>query len=48
MKAFRKSLEAGITGVEFDVWLTSDDILIVVHGGNDGELPEHLGSAKDS
>jgi len=44
MKAFRKSLEAGIAGVEFDVWLTSDDILIVVHGGNDGELPAHVGA----
>jgi len=32
LKAFNKAIELGIDGVEFDVWLTKDDIPVVVHG----------------
>jgi len=32
LKAFHKAIELGIDGVEFDVWLTKDDVPVVVHG----------------
>jgi len=32
LKAFNKAIELGIDGVEFDVWLTKDNVPVVVHG----------------
>jgi len=32
IKAFKRAIELGIEGVEFDVWLTKDDVPVVVHG----------------
>jgi len=32
IKAFKKAVELGLDSVEFDVWLTKDDIPVVVHG----------------
>jgi len=32
LKAFKKAIELGIDGVEFDVWLTKDHVPVVVHG----------------
>jgi glycerophosphoryl diester phosphodiesterase len=37
LKCFEHKLE----GVEFDIWITKDNIPIVVHGGKDGHLIEH-------
>ncbi|MEG0942038.1 MAG: glycerophosphodiester phosphodiesterase [Angelakisella sp.] len=31
MLAFEKALEAGCTGMEFDVHLTKDDVLVIIH-----------------
>ena len=28
--------------IEFDVWLTQDEKLIVIHGGNNGEMPKPI------
>jgi len=32
VKAFKRAIELGLEGVEFDVWLTKDDVPIVLHG----------------
>ena len=36
--AFKYALEKGLELIEFDVWLTGDDQIIVTHGGYNGEL----------
>jgi glycerophosphoryl diester phosphodiesterase len=37
MRAFKRAVKSGVTMIEFDVWLSSDDKLIVIHGGDNGE-----------
>jgi len=32
IKAFKKAIELGLDSVEFDVWLTKDDVPVVLHG----------------
>lgn len=39
MHAFEKSIHEGQDTLEFDIWLSSDDQLVVMHGGDNGELP---------
>lgn len=38
MKGFKGALDNNLEGIEFDVWLSKDEVPMVVHGGNDGEL----------
>jgi len=38
MAAFKYAIENGLEMIEFDVWLTKDDKLIVTHGGDNGEM----------
>lgn len=46
LESFKKALDCGsVPIVELDVWLTSDDHLVIVHGGNSGEI--NFGSTKD-
>lgn len=47
MRAFEKAVEEGMVSIEFDVWLTKDDQLAVIHGGYSGELPPPLGQEGD-
>jgi glycerophosphoryl diester phosphodiesterase len=50
LKAFKKAIELGLEGVEFDVWLSKDDVPIVLHGLEggivelEGEVKELIGS----
>lgn len=50
IKAFKKAIALGLEGVEFDVWLTKDDIPIVLHGLEgavvelEGEIKELIGN----
>lgn len=38
MAAFKYAIENGLEMIEFDVWLTKDDKLIITHGGDNGEM----------
>ena len=40
MRAFRWAFDNKLTAIEFDLWLTEDDKLVIIHGGDDGEMPE--------
>ena len=42
MHAFEAAAEQKLSSIEFDVWLTKDDQLVIIHGGDDGELPPAL------
>lgn len=32
----------GLEAIEFDIWITKDEIPIVLHGGDNGELNHHF------
>lgn len=34
LEGFRKAYQSGINGIEFDIWLTADDVIVVSHGCN--------------
>jgi glycerophosphoryl diester phosphodiesterase len=40
LRAFEKAIEMGVQMIELDIWITKDDKLVIMHGGNNGELPE--------
>ena len=44
LRAFKEAIRHGFEGIEFDVWLSKDNVLMVLHGGYDGEL-KHYGKA---
>jgi len=37
--AFQKAIEMGLSTIELDIWLTKDDKLVIIHGGDSGEMP---------
>lgn len=39
MHAFEKAIEQGLKSIELDIWLSSDNQLVVIHGGDNGEMP---------
>ena len=38
LKAVEKAIEYGIESIETDVWLTKDNVAVILHGGTKGEL----------
>ena len=38
MKTFRAAIENKLEGIEFDVWLSKDQVPMVIHGGDNGQL----------
>jgi len=38
IKAFKRAIEIGLDGVELDVWLTKDNVAVVVHGHTGGVI----------
>jgi len=38
LKAFRRAIELEMDGIELDVWLTKDQVPVVVHGKDEGEV----------
>lgn len=41
MRGFRAAISHKLDGIEFDVWLSKDNILMIMHGGDDGELGQY-------
>ena len=41
MSNFRAAVENKVEGIEFDVWLSKDNVPMVLHGGNDGQLAKY-------
>ena len=35
---FRGCVKDQVEGIEFDVWLSKDNVPMVMHGGHDGDL----------
>lgn len=38
LESFKKAIEYGIDSLETDIWLTNDNILVIVHGSKNGEI----------
>ena len=38
MKCFQRAMDNDLEGIEFDVWLSKDNVLMVLHGGDNGQL----------
>ena len=38
MKCFQGAMDNNLEGIEFDVWLSKDNVLMVLHGGDNGQL----------
>lgn len=36
--AMKHAIDNGLEMIEFDVWLTKDNKLIITHGGDNGEM----------
>ena len=42
ISGFEKAVENGLDSIEFDVWLTSDKVPIILHGGLNGEVEHNI------
>ena len=50
LQAVERAIQYGIESFETDVWLTKDNVLVVLHGGNNGDLNgyyDHPGHVTD-
>lgn len=45
LESFRIAVDEGLPGIEFDIWLTSDNVIVITHGCNNQGL-EKLWDAK--
>jgi len=41
LKCFEGAIANNLEGIEFDVWLSKDNVLMVLHGGKNGELSDY-------
>ncbi|CDW73445.1 glycerophosphoryl diester phosphodiesterase [Stylonychia lemnae] len=41
LPTFQKSLDNNLEAIELDVWLTKDGLIVVCHGGDDGNLKDY-------
>jgi glycerophosphoryl diester phosphodiesterase len=42
LRAFERAIDIGIQVLECDIWITKDDKLVIMHGGDNGELPKSV------
>ena len=42
IKSFSKAIEYKLDSIELDIWLTKDKIPIILHGGDQGQLCDHI------
>lgn len=50
LEAFQRAIQYDIDSFETDVWLTKDNVLVILHGGDGGNLEgyyDHTGNVKD-
>ena len=38
--SFKRAIQYNIDGIELDVWLSADNVPVVLHGGSDGDISE--------
>lgn len=48
MNCFRGALANNLDGIEFDIWLSKDNIPVIIHGGDNGELHQSINGAENS
>ena len=41
MTNFKRAVELKLEGIEFDVWVSKDNVPMVLHGGNEGQLAKY-------
>ena len=41
LKTFQGAVNNDLEGIEFDVWLSKDQVPMVLHGGDDGQLSKY-------
>ena len=41
MTNFKRAVELKLEGIEFDVWLSKDNVPMLLHGGDDGQLAKY-------
>ena len=41
MSNFRAAIEHKLEGIEFDIWLSKDNVPMILHGGSNGELTKY-------
>ena len=41
MKCFQGAMDNDLEGIEFDVWLSKDNVPMVLHGGDNGRLNKY-------
>ena len=42
LSAFNRAIQFDVDSIELDIWLTSDNIPVVIHGGNDGDISKTM------
>lgn len=42
MKSFAQAIKYGLDSLELDVWLTKDKIPVILHGGREGQIYDHI------
>ena len=42
IQSFSKAIEYNLDSIELDIWLTKDKIPIILHGGDQGQLYDHI------
>ena len=42
LASFKKAIEYKLDSIELDLWLTKDKIPVILHGGKEGQLYEHI------
>ena len=50
LPAVERAIQYGVESFETDIWLTKDNVLVIIHGGNNGDLEgyyDHPGLVTD-
>ena len=42
LNSFKQAIKYNLDSIELDIWLTKDKIPVILHGGKEGQLYEHI------